>query len=44
MIIIPRKNRLYISMMNSGSIECGTAGKMKRIDVKATNSDKMEKP
>jgi hypothetical protein len=43
-IIIPRKNRLYMSMMNKGSIACGMAGTMKKTDAKASNNDKTEKP
>jgi hypothetical protein len=43
-IIIPRKNRLYMSMMNKGSIECGMAGTIKKTDVKANKNDKTEKP
>ena len=43
-IIIPTKKRLNLSIINNGSIVCGTEGRIKNIDPKAANNDKTEKP
>jgi hypothetical protein len=44
MIIIPRKNILKPSIINNGSMACGIEGRIKKIEEKAANNDKTEKP
>jgi hypothetical protein len=44
MMIIPRKKRLYTSIINNGSIVCGTEGRIKNIEENAANNDNTEKP
>jgi hypothetical protein len=44
MIIIPRKNRLYTSIINKGSIVWGAEGRIMKIEENAANNDRTEKP